>query len=66
MATVIKRLRVNVQYDIVDSLECFYSSGDQLTGDPSTVITYNGQEYFGGVEFDKKDGEFIIVIRMKN
>ncbi len=64
MTTVIKRMKVNIEFETGDQLECFHTSGDQVQNEPPTIITYNGREYEGEVDLQKQDKEFIIIIRM--
>ena len=55
MTTVIKRMKVNIEFETGDQLECFHTSGEQAQDEPPTLITYNGREYEGTVKLDKQD-----------
>ena len=64
MTTLIRRLKLDMQFEMDDSISCFHTNGE-VGDEPPTIIQYNGKEYGGTVELKRSDDEFTILIRMK-
>jgi len=58
----IKRLQLDVEFEC-SSLHVFHTAYPDFSGDPPTLVSINGHEFEGTVEYHESDSEYIVKIK---